>query len=562
MDSQARDPRKLARLIKEIRTRKGLNQKAFGKLFEPPVTPQAVGQWERGEHDPDRKYWPKIAKLCGMDLGQFYEYVESGSNSQLSYLEEIVQKIKSLVPKDLQVITRVAAEQWANLGQISCTANMQHLALLKQGPVVWNKWRNMNPDIRPELNGVDMNREDCTNLSGVNLAWADLRGVSGYGIDLSASDLANADLSGADLRQVKLEHADLRAANLSEANLSGSSLMGARFDNANLGRANLKEALLIGAILTKANLSEADLTLTDLRWASLSEANLDRATLVKCKIYGVSTWGIRLEGANQSELDLSCLIPFSEDEASMPVDDLAWAQLSDLRRNNPEFNSILRQRLDEEEKAIEYAKLLLEDYEKDVHESNSRIYSNPNGKSGYNGKTSYQVYQKGNILEVKELDESRLILRAIDGKIQSNLRPGDLDNLKALVELEAEKKEVNDYPQMFIDAATTASRLFPEFGRGIVLVFHLIERPDKIAHIYLTKENISNNKVPETVNFTAEAREHLLSQLAIYNPHEKFIMVHLLPNGYQEIITIPFSDTGVSPPNWSNWSKNSAVSTS
>lgn len=58
----------------------------------------------------------------------------------------------------------------------------------------------------------------------------------------------------------------------------------------------------------------------------------------------------------------------------MPVEDLAWAQLSDLRRNNPEFDSRLRQRLDEEEKVIEYAKQLLEDYGKDVHESSSRIY--------------------------------------------------------------------------------------------------------------------------------------------------------------------------------------------
>jgi hypothetical protein len=86
-------------------------------------------------------------------------------------------------------------------------------------------------------------------------------------------------------------------------------------------------------------------------------------------------------------------------------------------------------------------------------------------------------------------------------------------------------------------------------------VFHLIEQPDKIAHTYLTKENISNNKIPDFVSFTAEAKEYLLSQLAIYNPHEIFIMVHLLPNGYQEVISIPFSDTGVSSPKWSNWSK-------
>ena len=30
-------------------------------------------------------------------------------------------------------------------------ANEEHVALLKQGVEVWNKWREENPDIKPDL---------------------------------------------------------------------------------------------------------------------------------------------------------------------------------------------------------------------------------------------------------------------------------------------------------------------------------------------------------------------------------------------------------------------------
>ncbi|MDB9534757.1 pentapeptide repeat-containing protein, partial [Dolichospermum planctonicum CS-1226] len=67
-------------------------------------------------------------------------------------------------------------------------ANPKHLAILKQGKEVWNKWRDENPDIIP---------------------------------DLIKSDLFMANLSGADLREANLREANLSGADLREANLSG-----------------------------------------------------------------------------------------------------------------------------------------------------------------------------------------------------------------------------------------------------------------------------------------------------------------------------------------------------
>ena len=55
-------------------------------------------------------------------------------------------------------------------------ANPKHLNLLKQGVEVWNRWREQNPEIRPDLTQADL-RE--ANLGLANLSGADLRGAEG-----------------------------------------------------------------------------------------------------------------------------------------------------------------------------------------------------------------------------------------------------------------------------------------------------------------------------------------------------------------------------------------------
>ncbi len=120
-------------------------------------------------------------------------------------------------------------------------ASEEHVALLKQGTVVWKQWRVDNPSTRPDLSGANLRRADLTgaDLSNVNLAGANLTGAH-----LTESDLTGADLSNADLYQADLRKADLRRANLT------------------------------GAYLTGADLSNADLTGTELREVDLHEANV------------------------------------------------------------------------------------------------------------------------------------------------------------------------------------------------------------------------------------------------------------------------------------------------
>jgi uncharacterized protein YjbI with pentapeptide repeats len=141
-------------------------------------------------------------------------------------------------------------------------ANEEHVALLKQGVIVWNTWRGENPDIVLDL--VD------AKLSGANLRNAKLR---------------NAKLVGADLRNTKLINADL-----SGANLRGASLRGALLDGANLA-----SAFLVDANLTRADLSGADLHNADLQKAMLIDSRLDGANLTGAKLWETQRagWSIK-----------------------------------------------------------------------------------------------------------------------------------------------------------------------------------------------------------------------------------------------------------------------------
>ncbi len=103
-------------------------------------------------------------------------------------------------------------------------ANKEHLKLIKEALqkkdiLVWNIWRDKNPNVLPDL-------------SQINLILPDLREANFW----------RADLSRAYLRRVNLSYANFWNANLGEAYLSGVDLSGTNLSEANLGRADLRNA--------------------------------------------------------------------------------------------------------------------------------------------------------------------------------------------------------------------------------------------------------------------------------------------------------------------------------
>ena len=150
-------------------------------------------------------------------------------------------------------------------------AQPQHLkvmneAIEKHDIAIWNRWRQENPDVRPDLSGSDFVRADLKNaaLNSVILKEANLRGT-----DLSQADLSRSDLNGANLVRTHLTSANLTEADFNKANLCEANLSDANLCEANFSNANLLGALLHGADLNKAQLADnvRDLTLFQIKTA-------------------------------------------------------------------------------------------------------------------------------------------------------------------------------------------------------------------------------------------------------------------------------------------------------
>ena len=97
-------------------------------------------------------------------------------------------------------------------------ADQEQLELLKDVDA-WNKWRENNPRLTPDLSGGDLGNAD-----------------------LRVADLVGANLSGATLLMANLNGADLRGANLSGANLVGARMVGVDIEDADLSSADLRTA--------------------------------------------------------------------------------------------------------------------------------------------------------------------------------------------------------------------------------------------------------------------------------------------------------------------------------
>jgi uncharacterized protein YjbI with pentapeptide repeats len=263
-------------------------------------------------------------------------------------------------------------------------ANQEQLEILEQGVSAWNTWRKANPTLRGvklsrvNLYGAYLSQADLSeaslmeadlgeaNLTGANLSQADLSWAKLTRANLSRADLSRAKLTRADFSQADLSRADLTKADLSEAKLTEVSLSGANLSGANLSEANLFWAHLPGADLSGASLYQADLSGADLSGANLSRANLSganlrgadlygadlrgasiqRASLVEtnlaeadltgCRIYGMSAWDLKLEGAKQDNLIIT-----PKGQAEITVDNIEVAQFVYLLLHNGKIRDVI-----------------------------------------------------------------------------------------------------------------------------------------------------------------------------------------------------------------------------
>jgi len=162
-------------------------------------------------------------------------------------------------------------------------ANPEHLAILKQGVEVWNRWRRENRGVVPDLS--EANLEDHI-LEGANLQHGNLKRVNLRGANLSQANLDWTNLIHACLSESLLTNAIFREAYLLDTDLHRADLSGADFRKAHLSEVNLSGAVLKNTDFTESLVSRLLLCEVDLSQAKglasmhhAKRSSVDLATL-------------------------------------------------------------------------------------------------------------------------------------------------------------------------------------------------------------------------------------------------------------------------------------------
>ena len=200
--------------------------------------------------------------------------------------------------------------------------NEKHFEIVQQGVEEWNKWREENPEIEPDLSDIDLSD---MKLNNANLSDTDLRRSILRNTDFRDADLVRADLRAVNINKASFNLAKLREANFSEAYLRESDMSEADLQRAyfirsdlvrvdlwesNLTKADFRWAYLIGTDLKDANLTQADLRWAHLSESNLSQANLSQANLIKASIVKTNLHHSNFKNAlmawtNLGDVDLS-----------------------------------------------------------------------------------------------------------------------------------------------------------------------------------------------------------------------------------------------------------------
>lgn len=139
--------------------------------------------------------------------------------------------------------------------------NHEQLSILEEGVDVWNRWRDENQLIRPNLEYAELRESDFrnANFDKCNFHRAKLINCNLTGTKLRSANLISADLRGAALRESDIQKADLSRCNLTEAKLQGATFEGALLWATNFTRAEVNGTIFAGAQLADTIFCDTDL---------------------------------------------------------------------------------------------------------------------------------------------------------------------------------------------------------------------------------------------------------------------------------------------------------------
>ena len=235
-------------------------------------------------------------------------------------------------------------------------ANPEHVKILKQGVEVWNRWREENPDLKPNLLEADLS---SMKLKHINLSNSNCLKSNFHRASLIEGNLQGANLGNASMVEVSLVRANLQSANLRRADFLLSDLTATNLRDVNLRGSFLIHVMIRDADLRCAKMQGADLSYANFSGSDLSAANLNGANLRETDFTGVGFYGTYLYRARVTRckfcyVDLSKVLGINSIQTGGP----STIGIDTIFRSHGKISDVFLRRTGVPETFINYVKSL------------------------------------------------------------------------------------------------------------------------------------------------------------------------------------------------------------
>lgn len=244
--------------IASARKKVGFSQ---GQLAQQiPISPQAVGKWERGESMPDLSTLNQLAEIFGVDLNYFSDNFQS----------------------DDVAITPGGPEQQAAEGQTKPRKIFDWNWDMSQGN--WND---------ADFSGLKNLKEtfSSSNIKNCKFMNSDLTGLI-----LGKNNIERCDFSGSDIRNSKIQ-----SSNLLSNQFTKCSFIDAEFLKNNIEKCNFSESDFSGAEILESNLERNNVSDVVWKFTKFKKSNISNitfsGTFEDCYFEHCAFYGVKFENA-------------------------------------------------------------------------------------------------------------------------------------------------------------------------------------------------------------------------------------------------------------------------
>ncbi|RSD30463.1 pentapeptide repeat-containing protein [Vibrio pectenicida] len=209
----------------------------------------------------------------------------------------------------------------------------EQIDIFKQGPEVWNKWRQEYPHIAPDLSDADFESDLHTYESMFDMpafVGFDLRKTNLNRITARNSTFTNCEFAGSNFHFSDLCFSYFHNCNFERSSLAVTKIGSAEFINCNFFKADLSYCSAEETNFTGSNLDDAKLSNM-----SLVKTCFNDTTINGARVYGVSAWDLSLENCQQSSIYIE------ESGTSITVPTIELAQFISLLVNNSKIRDVI-----------------------------------------------------------------------------------------------------------------------------------------------------------------------------------------------------------------------------